>query len=194
MSRPKRRGRRTGTSDTRAAILRAAQLRFSRAGYRGVSVRAIADDAGVDAALVHHYFRTKQLLFDEANGVPELSGSTVVEALATASPGEAVVLAFLAQWETPGSTSPLAGFMRSAASDSAVQTRLTELIATTFVTPIATAIGRKEAMPKLRASLVAAQLMGLAWSRYVLRTDPLASASPRLVARFLGPSLDALLV
>jgi len=59
------------------------------------------------------------------------------------------------------------------------------------VTPAAAAIGRKTAMPKLRAALVAAQLTGLAWMRYVLRSEPLASASPSMIAKTFGRSIDA---
>jgi len=61
------------------------------------------------------------------------------------------------------------------------------------VTPSAAAIGRRHAMPKLRAALVAAQLTGLAWMRYVLCNEPLASASPAMIAKTFGPSLDATL-
>ena len=60
---PPRRGRRPGSPDTRAAILAAARERFAAQGYAGTSVRAVAASAGVDAALVHHYFGTKDDLF-----------------------------------------------------------------------------------------------------------------------------------
>jgi AcrR family transcriptional regulator len=157
-------------------------------------MRAIAAEAGVDSALVHHYFGTKRQLFSAANGMPEDPGAAMLDALGTPSPGEALVLAFLTQWDAGGVASPLAGLMRSAASDAAAEQRLAELITTTLVTPVATStIGRKAAMPRLRASLVAAQLAGLAWLRYVLRSEPVASASPQLIARTLGASIDAAL-
>jgi len=193
MPRARPRGRRTGRNDTRATILDAARLRFSRAGYGGASMRAIAADAGVDSALVHHYFGTKQKLFAAANEMPQDPGAALRAALEAASPGEALVFAFLNAWDAPSGDSPLAGFMRSAAADPDAQQRLADVLATTLMTPVAATIGRRDPMPKLRATLVAAQLAGLAWMRYVLRTDPLASASPSLVARIFGPSLDATL-
>ncbi|MFD4431862.1 TetR family transcriptional regulator, partial [Nocardia sp. NPDC058497] len=58
-----RTGRRPGNSDTRAAILDAARIRFADTGFDKTSIRAIAGDADVDPALVHHYFGTKQQLF-----------------------------------------------------------------------------------------------------------------------------------
>jgi len=156
-------------------------------------MRAIAADAGVDSALVHHYFGTKQKLFAAANEMPQDPGAALRAALEAPSPGEALILAFLAAWDAPNGNSPLAGFMRSAAADPEAQQRLADLLATTLVTPAAAAIARRHAMPKLRATLVAAQLAGLAWMRYVLRSDPLASASPSLVAKTFGPSLDTTL-
>jgi AcrR family transcriptional regulator len=193
MPRTRPRGRRSGQSETRSTILHAAQLRFARAGYGGVSMRAIAADAGVDSALVHHYFGTKQKLFAAANEMPHDPGAALRAALETPSPGEALVLAFLEAWDAPAGTSPLASLMRSAATDPDAQARLTDLIATTLVTPAAAAIARRHPMPKLRATLVAAQLAGLAWMRYVLRTDPLASASASMISKTFGPSIDATL-
>jgi AcrR family transcriptional regulator len=156
-------------------------------------MRAIAADAGVDSALVHHYFGTKQKLYSAANEMPEDPGGAMLQALTRGSAGEALVLAFLAEWDAPGSVSPLAGLMRSGASDPAAERRLADLIATTLVTPATTILGRKQQMPKLRATLVAASLTGLAWLRYVLRTEPVASASPQLLAKTFGPSIDAAL-
>jgi len=156
-------------------------------------MRAIAADAGVDSALVHHYFGTKLRLFAAANEMPKDPGALLRAAFEQSSPGEALVIAFLNAWDAPGAASPLAGFIRSAASDREAQDRLADLIATTLVTPSAAAIGRRHAMPKLRAALVAAQLTGLAWMRYVLCNEPLASASPAMIAKTFGPSLDATL-
>ena len=65
-----RRGRRPGAPDTRAAILAAARSRFAEHGYAGTTIRAVATDAGVDAALVHHYFGTKDELFLAALELP----------------------------------------------------------------------------------------------------------------------------
>lgn len=193
MKRAKPRGRRAGKSDARRAILETARARFSRAGYGATSMRSIAAEAGVDSALVHHYFGTKQRLYSAANAMPEDPGSAILEALAAPSPGERLVLAFLTEWDAEGQSSPMAGLMRSAASDPVAEQRLAELIATTLVTPATMTIARKQTMPKLRATLVATQLAGLAWMRYVLRTEPVASASPQLIAKTLGSSIDATL-
>src|SRR5256885_622978 len=58
-----RTGRRPGNQDTREAIVEAARKAFAERGYDRASIRAIATSAGVDPALVHHYFGTKDELF-----------------------------------------------------------------------------------------------------------------------------------
>ena len=65
-----RRGRRPGAPDTRAAVLEAARSAFADKGFAGTTIRSVAAAAGVDAALVHHYFGTKDDLFLAAMELP----------------------------------------------------------------------------------------------------------------------------
>src|SRR4051812_50222767 len=67
---PKGRGRRPGGVDTRAAIVEAARKSFAAKGYDKSSMRGIAREAGVDPALVHHYFEGKAGLFAATLDVP----------------------------------------------------------------------------------------------------------------------------
>ena len=78
----RRSGRRTGDSGTREAILSAARKRFGDHGYTGATIRAIAADAGVDPALVHHFFGTKERLFGAAMRLPLIPGEIIDAALA----------------------------------------------------------------------------------------------------------------
>jgi AcrR family transcriptional regulator len=153
-------------------------------------MRTIATEAGVDAALIHHYFKTKRALFEETLALPDFSDPQLGAALRGTAPGEALVNAFLGAWDGPPEGSSFAQLLRAAATDPAQQTRLSELIASSLIAPAAVAIDPAANLPKLRATLVAAQLVGLAWTRYVLRLEPLASASAQLVAKTLGPSLS----
>ncbi|HZK07086.1 MAG TPA: TetR/AcrR family transcriptional regulator [Bacteroidales bacterium] len=52
------------TSDTEQIILQAARQEFISKGYDGARMQAIATEAGINKALVHYYFRSKQKLFD----------------------------------------------------------------------------------------------------------------------------------
>src|SRR3979411_792922 len=63
---PKRRGRRPAGQDTKTALVTAARELFGESGYDGATVRAIATRAGVDAAMVNHWFGSKEGLFVKA--------------------------------------------------------------------------------------------------------------------------------
>ena len=76
------RGRRPGSPDTRAAILGAARAGFAELGFRATTIRAVASEAGVDAALVHHYFGTKEQVFVAAMELPFEPGELLPQALA----------------------------------------------------------------------------------------------------------------
>jgi len=154
-------------------------------------MRTIAAEAGVDPALIHHYFKTKRALFDATLALPDTGDVGIIAALGAPNRGEALVLAFLTAWDSPVGDSSFARLMRTAATEPATQTRLVELIAATIVAPAASAVNHAASLPKLRATLVAAQLAGIAWLRYVLRLEPVASASPQLLARTFGPSIAA---
>ena len=59
-SQPHPRGRRPAGENTRAALLAAARVEFTERGFDGATVRAIAQRAGVDAAMVNHWFGGKE--------------------------------------------------------------------------------------------------------------------------------------
>ena len=91
---------RTGSSsDTKAAILAAARTRFAAEGYRSASLRAVARDVGVDAALVVRYFGSKPGLFAAATDIdlriPDLTDAPSSEH------GQRLVEHFLSRWD-PG--------------------------------------------------------------------------------------------
>ncbi len=50
--------------NTEARILEAAKQVFTKKGMDGARMQEIADEAGINKALLHYYFRTKDLLFD----------------------------------------------------------------------------------------------------------------------------------
>src|SRR5215469_9883139 len=77
-----RTGRRAGDSGTRAAILDSARQQFAAYGYDGATIRAIAAGAGVDPALVHHFYGTKEGLFASAMELPIVPSEFIGAALA----------------------------------------------------------------------------------------------------------------
>ena len=188
-----RRGRRPGISGTALAIRRAAARAFAERGYTGATMREIAASAGVDAALVHHYFGTKRALFEAAIELSEVAKFRPEAASKGDVPsGETLVRAFLERWDAAdGDTFP--ALLRASASDPSAAATIDAHLERDFIGPVIARIDAARGMPKLRAALIGAQLLGLAWTRYVARREPIASASSRIVAKAFGPSLDATL-
>ena len=193
-----RRGPRTG-EDTRGAILQAARAEFARAGYDGASLRGIARLAGVDPALVHHYFGGKVELFAQSVVVLTLTEppQQLVERV-LAGPREHVgrrgVEVFLALWDTQGDR--FVALIRSAAASEDIARGLREFLAREIFGRIAREVdpGAGEAELSARAGLAAAQMMGLALARYVVRVPGVADAPPELLVDRVGLALQGYLL
>ena len=187
----KRSGRRPGNQDTRASILEAARQAFAEKGFDKASIRAIAGDAGVDPALVHHYFGTKEKLFLAAMNAPINPAELIPQALSgpREQAGERLVRLVLSVWDSPAGAAAVAMF-RSALSNEWTARLLREFVVTQV---LRRAIGELISDPEqasLRSSLVASQIAGLAVARYVLKVEPLASADPELIAAMIGPNVQ----
>ena len=190
MSAARRPGRRPGDSGTREAILDAAKDSFAATGYDATTIRGVARTAGVDPALVHHFFGTKQALFGAAMELP-VDPATLVPALlaeGTHGLGERLVRMFLAVWDATPGQAPMLALVRSAAAHEQAATLLREFITDVVLGPLARAAAPDR--PQLRATLVASQMMGLAMARYVVRVDPLATADADTLAPLIGPNLQ----
>ncbi len=184
------RGRRPGGADTRAEIIGAARAVFREQGYAGTSMRAIARRAAVDPALVHHYFTDKAHLFIETMALP-LDPRAVQEAVATGGfSGERLVERFLAQWEQgPGPGSPaFVSLAQAMAASRPVADGIREFVAERVL--LHGPADEDEAALTRRRALIGSQLMGIAWARYVMRMEPVASASRAEVAGWVGPTVD----
>jgi AcrR family transcriptional regulator len=185
-----RTGRRPGNSGTREAILDAARRAFAERGYQQATIREVAGMAGVDPALVHHYFGTKQNLFVAAVEIPvnpiEAFITLVSEDRETL--GERLLTLFLSVWDRADNRSPVLALIRSAVSEERAAAMLREFITEEILGRIARELGTPDA--PLRTSLVASQLVGLIMSRYVIRLEPLASTPPEVLVAAVGPTLQ----
>ena len=185
-----RTGRRPGRSGAREAILEAARRSFTANGYDRASIRDIAGRAGVDPALVHHYFGKKSELFVAAVELP-LDPAVVVATLMGGDReriGERIVGLLLSLWDDPRDRSSLIALVRSAVSSEDAARMLREFLVSVLFARVAEALGMADA--RLRASLVASQIMGLAVARYIVRVEPVASAPTYVVIAAVGPNLQ----
>ena len=179
-------GRRRGNPDTRAEILRAARAHFQETGYAAASIRAIAARASVDPSLVHHYFEGgKAALFAEAMQFSRDPRLIVEEVTASGAGGAGVVRGFLELWE--GDTDEHGAAFMSLAQAMCTSPAIADAVREYLADRI---WSQGAGGDDIRRALIASQLMGLAWIRYVLRLEPLASASIDTVAALIGPTLD----
>ncbi|MBB4778400.1 TetR/AcrR family transcriptional regulator [Actinomadura livida] len=185
-------GRRPGPTETREKILAEARALFAEKGYDGASLRAIARAAGVDPALVHHFFGNKEGVFVEAMRFP--ADPAVVLPRILGAPrerlGETMVRVFLEIWGDDERRAPLLAMLRSAMTNERAAALLRE-----FVT--AALLGRaKEATdaPPLGIQAAVGQMIGIMILRHVVRIEPLASASEDELVELVAPTLQRYLV
>lgn len=185
-----RTGRRPGEAGTRDRIADAARRLFAERGFDRTSIRAIAAEAGVDPALVHHYFGTKQRLFIEAVDFP-IDAVRALESLAVddvSHVGERLVRFALQLWDDPVVLPRLLSVLRSAVTDPDAAKLLGALFTRQGPVQLVHAIDADQ--PDLRAELVGTQLVGLAVARHVLRLEPLASADHETIVAAVGPTMQ----
>jgi AcrR family transcriptional regulator len=186
----RRRGRRPGGTDTREALVNAAREVFIEQGYDGATVRAIAARAGVDAAMVNHWFGGKEGLFGEAVLKLPFNPQDILDILLAAEPdaiGETIVRTFLSRWDATGG-GVFTALMRSITSHDEAAGMLRDFFVKFVFKQVIARFSPDH--HELRASLLATQIVGLGMVRYVARFEPLASSDVDTVAAAIAPTLQ----
>jgi len=188
--RPQRGGRRPGESGTREAILAAARSAFAELGFDRATIRGIAAAAGVDPALVLHYFGSKDQLFGDALYVPVEPGEALRKVMEQRADdiGATMVRTFLEAWEPEETRGPLVAMVRSAMTNETAMALVRDYLGRRVFGPITATLGAPEA--ELRATLMGSQFIGLAMMRYIACIEPLASASVDRLVEALGPTMQ----
>jgi AcrR family transcriptional regulator len=184
------RGRRPGVSGTRVAVADAARSCFAELGYDRASIRVVADRAGVDPALVMHFFGSKQRLFVSVMALP-FEPEDVLPALVGGRRSEAgarLARFIVGVLEDPQQRLVMTGMVRSAAAGFELADLVREAVSSRMVGALAD--GLEVADAPLRASLVASQIIGLIMARYIIRIEPLASLDADAVVEALGPNFQ----
>jgi AcrR family transcriptional regulator len=189
-----RSGRRPGESGTRAAIAASAGRLFAARGYDRTSLRAIAADAGVDPALVTHYFGSKQRLLIEVAS-PPIDPKLVVAQVVEGDPdgaGERLARLVLGVLEDPEGRERITAMVRAAASEPEAAALMRDMIVAELYGPMTAALGGDRS--EFRANLVGSQVVGLVMARYVVAIEPIASARVEEVVAAIAPTLQRYLM
>ena len=191
MAERQRAGRwRTG-QQSRQRIIEAARARFQREGYEGATVRSIAADAGVDVAMVYYFFGNKEGLFSASvltgPDHPLHQLATLLDE-GTNDIGARLVRRILERWDADGAFEPLMTLWRSAALHPQARKVLHDALAGPMAQRVADEFGVSDA--ELRVELVASHLMGMAFARYQLKIEPIASTSIEELVAIAGPTMQ----
>jgi AcrR family transcriptional regulator len=170
---------------TRRTILDAARAIFASRGYEQTTIRAVAAQAGIDASMVMRYFGSKAGLFTAAATIslepPDL------RSVPARRRGELLVRHFVERWESSPTADTMVLLVRAAMTDDAVAAQLQATFSELIAEPVA-ALGDEDA--DRRSALIAAQLLGLTVSRYILRLEPLASLPINDLVAAITPTIQ----
>jgi AcrR family transcriptional regulator len=189
----RRSGRRPGQSTTREAIARAARAQFSELGYDRTTIRGVARQAGVDAALVLRFYGSKDALFREVMALPP-AAAEALERIADGpreTVGRRLAELIVGLLETPETRAIILGRIRSASSHPEAAALVRETV-TRDVRRLTEALSDDE--PDVRAVLAGTHVVGLAFARYVVLVEPLASMPAADVVEYAAPTFQRYLV
>lgn len=189
----KRSGRRPGPTTTREAIVAAARRQFAELGYDRATLRGIAGEAGVDAALVVRFYGSKESLFREVMALPPATAEAMARLVDgdRATVGRRFAEAVVGLLEDPRTRPIVLGRIRSASSHPDAAALVRETV-TRDVGRVAAAL--TDDRPETRAVLVGSQVVGLALARHVVRVEPLASLPASDVIDYVAPIFQHYLV
>ena len=185
------RGRRPGRPETRLAVLEVARRRFLADGYQAVTLRSVAAEAGVDAALISYYFGSKKGLFGAAMALSANPPEVLLGALA-GDPHhlpERVLSALLNAWDDPEGGDALRAMVSAAIQEPDLARLLREVLEREIVDRLAEHLPGRSA--RSRAAAFVTQLSGVVFARYVLAVEPVATMRPDELVRHLAPGLRA---
>ncbi|MGW4792107.1 TetR/AcrR family transcriptional regulator [Nonomuraea sp. NPDC004297] len=173
-------------AENKQRILETARTLFRQHGYRDTTMRAVATEAGVDPAMVFYFFGTKQGLFSAAIDMsPQIT--TGIEAIFSGGLdgiGERVVRTLIENLDNSDRT-PLPILTRSASTHDQSEALLREFIDREINVRLAAMLNTPDAA--LRAAMVNVQILGLVVARYIVRIEPIASASIDDLEASFGP-------
>lgn len=183
-----RAGRRPGPNETREEILAAARRLFGERGFDGTTIRAVAAAAGVNQALVHHFFGTKEQVFIAAVDFP-VDPAAILPVLLDGPRdelGQRMARFLLSVWREPATRAPVLALLRSSTGNPQAAAMLRDLLGSVLFSRFAEATGAS----RMRIAAAAGQMVGLLLLRYVIEVEPLASAAEEDVVAIMAPVIQ----
>ena len=183
-----RAGRRPGPTQTKDAIVTAARAQFAERGYGATTIRSVAADAGVNPALVHHYFGTKDRLFLEVLQWPLDPIELVTDLLASGPCSRfprRFTAALIAAWRDPATGPALQAMARRAIGDPDSAALMRNLVENLLLPRFAQILG----VPEANVAAAISHLLGLMLAATVLRVAPLATATDEELVELVSPAV-----
>jgi len=189
-SEPTTRKRRRDPEASRAAILEAARAAFAERGYARATIREIAQRAGVTHGLVMRHFPSKEQLF-----IAAMPGASDLESLMPGSSEtlpERIAQAYVERMENADGNDPFIALIRSVASDEETATKLYLAMRQRSTDSYRALITGPDADERIE--LLGAHLIGITFSRYVIKAGPLAEMAPEALVHHLTRTLRSILL
>lgn len=179
--------------DARRAVLDAARAVYARQGYVDVTIKGVATAAGVAPDMVRRYFNSREELFAAALRLPFDPASAITQMLAPGIEGlaERLVRMTLQMLSEPETRDQIALMVRDGVSAAKVAASLREFLESLIIDRVARVLGVPDA--RMRVTLATSYIVGVATARYVMRMEPLASASEDEVVRLVTPAVQTAL-
>ena len=186
----RRPGRPAGVTDTRQRILASARELFARHGIHQTSIRAVATAAGVDSALVHHYYGTKEQLFAAAVHIPIDPHDVIgpLREVPVTELGYALPSMLLPLWDSEIGAGFIAELRSILAGSEVSLFRL--FIHEVIAIEIGSRIDDPPGSSMIRIQFVASQLVGVLMARYILELEPFKSLPAQQIAETIAPNLQ----
>ena len=190
---PKRSGRRSGPNETREQIAVAARIQFAERGFERATFRGIAEAAGVDPALIVHFYGSKDDLFREVTQLPPGMAEGIVRIAEGPHDemGRRLAELVVTALESPATRPIVLGRIRSASSHPHAAALVRETV-TRELSMLTSAI--TDDRPDTRAVLIGAHIVGIALARYVVLVEPLTSLPADDVVELLAPTFQRFLI
>ncbi len=171
-------------------ITNAARASFAQNGWAGTTMRAVAREVGVDPALVHYYFSSKEELLDASTMPPPewLESIRATNSVPLRERGEAMVRNVIWAWAQPEIRDVLSSVLLTAAHEPRTREKLRAVVTATLLPAVADRVDDEERL--LRASLIATQVVGLVMMRWLWEVEPLASLPDDELVALVAPTIQ----